>query len=71
MLCRHVFDKVSTEFRGISRISLNFAAPRPLEISEALAIGHLGIPNNAMISLSDRQTIAYYCSIPNDQSKPY
>ena len=26
---------------------------------------------NAMISLSDHQTTAYYCSIPNAQSKPY
>ena len=26
---------------------------------------------NAMISLSDHQTIAYYCSIPNAQSNPY
>ena len=31
MLYRHVFDKTSTEFRRISQISLNFAAPRPLE----------------------------------------
>ena len=34
---RHVFDKISTEFRGISRIYLNFVAPRPREISEVLA----------------------------------
>ena len=32
MLYRHVFDKISTEFRGI----LNIATPRPREISEAL-----------------------------------
>ena len=36
MLYRHVFDKTSTEFRVISRIYLNFVAPRPHEISEAL-----------------------------------
>ena len=36
MLYKHVFDKISTEFREISRIYLNFAAPRPREISEAL-----------------------------------
>ena len=50
MLYRHVFDKISTEFRviflcfcefcAISRIYLsNFAAPRPREISEALING--------------------------------
>ena len=47
MLCRHVFGKISCEFRGIlrvfgefrgiSRIYLKFAAPRPREISEALS----------------------------------
>ena len=36
MLYRHVFDKISTEFRMISRIYLNFMALRPREISEAL-----------------------------------
>ena len=36
MLYRHVFDKISTEFRGIFRVFVNFAAPRPREISEAL-----------------------------------
>ena len=36
MLYRHEFDKISTEFRGIFRIFVNFAAPRPREISEAL-----------------------------------
>ena len=38
MLYRHVFDKISTEFRGILRIYQNFAAPRPREISEALFV---------------------------------
>ena len=38
MLYREVFDKISTEFRGISLISLNFQAPRPREISEGLFI---------------------------------
>ena len=38
MLYRHVFDKISTEFRGMSRIYLNFAAPRPRKISEALNV---------------------------------
>ena len=38
MLYRHVFDTFSTEFRGISRIYLNFAAPRQREISEALPL---------------------------------
>ena len=37
MLYRHVFDKIITEFHGISRIYLNFAALRPREISEALS----------------------------------
>ena len=46
MFCRHVFGNLSSgfrgisrffgEFRGISRKSLNFAGPRPREISEAL-----------------------------------
>ena len=35
MLYRHVFDKISTEFRGILRIFVNFAALRRCEISEA------------------------------------
>ena len=39
MLCRHVFGKISSEFRGISRIYLKFAAPRPREISKALFYG--------------------------------
>ena len=36
MLYRHLFDKIFTKFRRISRIYLNFAAPRPREKSEAL-----------------------------------
>ena len=36
MLYRHVFDKISTEFRGILRVFVNFAALRRREISEAL-----------------------------------
>ena len=36
MLYRHVFDKISTEFRGISRVFVNFAALLLLKISEAL-----------------------------------
>ena len=36
MLYRHVFDKVSTEFRSILRVFVNFAAPLLLEISEVL-----------------------------------
>ena len=36
MLYRHVFVKIFTEFRGIFHIFVNFAAPRPREISEAL-----------------------------------
>ena len=36
MLYRHVFDKISTEFRGILRVFVNFAALRWREISEAL-----------------------------------
>ena len=35
MLYRHVFDKISTEFRGILRVFVNFAALLLLEISEA------------------------------------
>ena len=38
MLYRHVFDKISTEFRGILRVFVNFAALRRREISEALTI---------------------------------
>ena len=37
LLYRHVFDKISTEFRGILGVFVNFAAPRPHEISEALS----------------------------------
>ena len=42
MFCRHVFGNISGGFRvfrvfwGISRKHLNFAGPRPREISEAL-----------------------------------
>ena len=36
MLYRHVFDEISTEFRGILRVFVNFTAPLMLEISEAL-----------------------------------
>ena len=38
MLYRHVFDKISTEFRGILRVFVNFAALRRREISEALTM---------------------------------
>ena len=36
MLYRHVFDKISTEFLGIFRVFVNFAAAQLREISEAL-----------------------------------
>ena len=36
MFCRHVFGNISGGFRGISQKCLNFAGPRPREISEAL-----------------------------------
>ena len=36
MLYRHVFDKISTEFRGILLVFVNFAALRRHEIPEAL-----------------------------------
>ena len=36
MFYRHVFDKISTEFHGILRVFVNFAALRQREISEAL-----------------------------------
>ena len=36
MLYRHVFDKISTEFRGILLVFVNFAALRRREIPEAL-----------------------------------
>ena len=39
MFCRHVFGNISGRFRGISRKYLNFAGPRPREISEALIFG--------------------------------
>ena len=52
MFCRHVFGNISSGFRGISRFfwefrrislkSLNFAGPRPREISEALYIVDTG-----------------------------
>ena len=38
MFCRCVFGNISGGFRGISRKYLNFAGPRPSEISEALNI---------------------------------
>ena len=38
MSYRHVFDKIFTEFRDIFRVFVNFAAPRPREISEALIL---------------------------------
>ena len=38
MLYRHVFDKISTEFRGILGVFVNFAALRLREISEALSL---------------------------------
>ena len=38
MLYRHVFDKISTEFRGILRVFVNFTVQRPREISEALTL---------------------------------
>ena len=37
MLYSHVFDKISTKFRGIFRVFVNSAAPRPREKSEALS----------------------------------
>ena len=41
MLYRHVFSKISSEFRGLSGVFLNFvgfrAAQQPREISEALS----------------------------------
>ena len=36
MFYRHVFEKISTEFHGILRVFVNFAALRRREISEAL-----------------------------------
>ena len=39
MLYRHVFDKISTEFCGILRVFVNFAALRRGEIAEALTMG--------------------------------
>ena len=38
MLYRHVFDKISTEFRGILRVFVNFAALQRREISGALTM---------------------------------
>ena len=35
MFYRHVFDKISTEFRGNFRVFVNFTAPQPREESEA------------------------------------
>ena len=37
MFYRHLIDKIFSEFRVISRIYLNFAAPRPREISETIS----------------------------------
>ena len=49
MLYIHVFDKISTEFCGILRGFVNFAAVRPCEISEALTMtGHLILHNGAI-----------------------
>ena len=38
---RHVFDKISSKFRWISWIYLNFTAPQPQEVSEALFLGNI------------------------------
>ena len=38
MLHSHVFDKISTEFRGILLGFVNFVAPQPHEKSEALTM---------------------------------
>ena len=41
MFCQHVFGNISSGFRiflGILRKYLNFAGPRPSEISEALLV---------------------------------
>ena len=38
MLCRHEFDKISTEFCGILHAFVNFAALRRRKISEALTM---------------------------------
>ena len=41
MLYRHVFDKISTEFCGILRVFVNFAALRWREKSEALTTSYV------------------------------
>ena len=38
MLYRHVFDNISTEFRGILRVFVNFTALRRCKKSEALTL---------------------------------
>ena len=60
MLYRHVFGRISSEFRGISRlfgkfrgisrIYLNLAAPRPREILEALLLEWLGLALTHLIT---------------------
>ena len=63
MLYRHVFDKISTEFRGISRIYLNFAAPQPREISEAPSLAERSLHFETITRLEQ-------CWSTNNQSSP-
>ena len=63
MLYRHVFDKISTEFRGISRIYLNFAAPQPREISEAPSLAETSLHFETITRLEQ-------CWSTNNQSSP-
>ena len=44
MLYRHVFDKIHTESCAIFPVFVNFAAPQPHEISEALHKRPLNLP---------------------------
>ena len=45
MLYRHVFDKISTEFRGPLRVFVNFAALRRREISMSFTFYKLATKN--------------------------
>ena len=63
MLYRHVFDKIHTESRGIFRVFVNFAAPRPHEISEALHKRPLNLPTLSGCSREIQLNIDHYLQI--------
>ena len=77
MFYRHVFDRIFNEFRGITlffcefrgipRIYLNFAAPRPLEISEALVATCSRVRTSHFAYCVDLTSDTMFC-LPNGAS---